>query len=1162
MKILKEYCNGQQASQKYTPTLLDIFKIWSFAAETRNESLLTNVPAILAQLLKLISTYLEFRDFGLSLCETLLYQDQVQLLERGLNAPAHKPHLTSPCLRLLTEVVSFDGGAVAADVFEKRDVLFKRLESLLKERENKSTDEGEIDRTKPTLRSNAVRFVIANLQYQDAEVKSDLVLQGRLLHAALRGIENDHPDTVQLFLQAITKSVVDDAQIKVSIKSKFLNAANLTSISKLLEYESELGDMSTYIMIRGLAQELLMKICLQPKYGLMQFAKHHPSHSAKVRRIVRSDLDTIDLGVDSPFFDENINGPPSMNDQLAVFVRSLQPERHLTHSKILRAIFASSPDVLADYFNHKSKFKAAVKDESEWRAEFAFLFQIVRMPAEDLLQKDTGSAPHESVLIEHILPLPLTQATLTKWINSNDEIVSMSASRMIAGALEKLQIVLKRLATVNNNDSYQTVIMLKQLFLQRCPAVAQLEAAAARGPKSNENLRHDLNQCLATFLTTFPEQSRAVRFEITKPLTESLQKLLQEDLTAESRALVVNQVRRLLKLADRIADTRWWQATGMLLVLFQLFRSNETTETGGPTTCNLMLRVLISTDTRDRFFWRLARTLKMILLEKGIIYSSDSFHALVASFGGNENESSSSEIVTFLDSCMHRIVHKPIRYLDMLENAQQETSDFRPLNLLACCVAEQWPHLVKRSEKKGVMDIAKWIARFFRVLEEVQENLGVMEQLQHDMMEIEDEVARDALQKAFATYKQELASEIPTEEQEIPRADGPTRSDTSAPAPSTVNLATYFPSPPPIPPSISGLDRWTLSNLTASDFSTHQLPSLFRLLTSQDPELRTLAFHSLTSLHHLLSTVSTATLHSAAQFHLLTGELLETIKSLRHTTSTTVNPQLPSVLPELASLISQLLPHPTDPTYPKLSRFLLKSPSWNTAKILTYWSTQFLLRAPAENNSLSIVNGTSMNGDEKTNPDDTAHALEVDRFLQMLADGIRTGEDLDMYRRQGVWERCFALGLARDSRSDMKIKKGVLTLVYRALKIEGGVGREMLIRRAGVGGWLRVVEGRLGAGVEDDEEVREMRDAVGQLRKMVDLGSAGDADADGNRNAGGDDEEDGTVDPVREWRERLPVFHMKKSGAAHTTTNTANGIGDNEQGVEDDDEEDAERGDA
>ena len=51
-----------------------------------------------------------------------------------------------------------------------------------------------------------------------------------------------------------------------------------------------------------------------------------------------------------------------------------------------------------------------------------------------------------------------------------------------------------------------------------------------------------------------------------------------------------------------------------------------------------------------------------------------------------------------------------------------------------------------------------------------------------------------------------------------------------------------------------------------------------------------------------------------------------------------------------------------------------------------------------------------------------------------------------------------------------------------------------------------------------------MRDVVGQLRKMVDPGFNGNAGGDGDTNAGGEDEEDGTVDPVREWRKGCLCF--------------------------------------
>ena len=208
-----------------------------------------------------------------------------------------------------------------------------------------------------------------------------------------------------------------------------------------------------------------------------------------MRRTTSSDLDRIDLGVDSPFLDENTKGPPSMNDQLALFIRSLQPEKRVTHSKILLAMFASSPDLLADYINHKSKFKAAVKDESEWRSGICFPLPDRANAGLRIYSSRTMVVLMSSVLIESILPQPLTQALLTKWINSNDEIVSMSTSRVVTAALEKLQAAIMKLGNLHNDDSDQTVAKLKQLFLQRCPLISQLDAAAARAPKTNEALR-------------------------------------------------------------------------------------------------------------------------------------------------------------------------------------------------------------------------------------------------------------------------------------------------------------------------------------------------------------------------------------------------------------------------------------------------------------------------------------------------------------------------------------------------------------------------------------------------------------------------------------------------------------------------------------------------
>jgi len=45
-------------------------------------------------------------------------------VKRGLDAPKHKEFVISPCLRLATEVTSFDGGVLAREIYKRREQTF------------------------------------------------------------------------------------------------------------------------------------------------------------------------------------------------------------------------------------------------------------------------------------------------------------------------------------------------------------------------------------------------------------------------------------------------------------------------------------------------------------------------------------------------------------------------------------------------------------------------------------------------------------------------------------------------------------------------------------------------------------------------------------------------------------------------------------------------------------------------------------------------------------------------------------------------------------------------------------------------------------------------------------------------------------------------------
>ena len=1046
-------------------------KTWSFAAETRNDSLLSAVPAVLAQLLKIISRYLEFRNFGLSLCESLLYRDQVALLERGLTASTSKPHLISPCLRLLTEVVNFDGGASASDVFSHKDKLFKRLDSLLGESLAGGVPEID-DRSKPTIRSNGLRFLLAILRYLDADEKSELILHGRHLQALLRGIEYDTPELVHETLQMTEKSILGDSKITRNLTGRFLNPGTLASLSKLYEYDYDGNEISAKIHDR--VHKLLTKICTDCSCGVrIAQTGWYPTGSDPNSVNAGKPSDCVDLGLDSPeYFDNYAETVPVKNSTLSTFIQTLTPETNALHASLMISIFENAPELVAEYFTHKNKFKSPPKDEPEWRGEFAFLFKIIQLPVPKFCGAERhlpAMPPPVSIVIESILPRSLTQGVLTKWINLNDDVVSMSASRLITVALDKLKRVIQsyKSATTNEFIWSQAAVKLKQTFLQRSPTANQIAASATKIPKDKDQLRNAMIQCLAKFLAEHIEQSANVKFNVAAALTEVGKKLLEDDINAEAKQSISQHIAELVDLATKLPQVQWWKST----------------ETNMTCPCVLLLELIAIGRLSDASAVRCRHVVQHLLIERGVLHQGSSFRALMTSIEATEKWSPSHDLFVFINECVHRIVLKPVKYLDSLEQAQQFNSDKKPLSLLAFCIPEQWGYIARTGDRKWLTNVAGWVARFFTALDRVGENYPAMVHIQDEMLnQADDESAQGKEEQSSKARKllQKALNDVVKHPIEIPssssQVDSPpiSRSNPPITPQPTVDLDSIFPAQPPIPTTLPVQNDFNPTDLPQS-IKSGKLASLFRLLSSPDPELRLSALHTLTSLHHSLSTASPDILPSKTQLHLLVGELLSTATT--HTTiSSSSSAPFPSAIPELAALLARVVLDPSDRMYVKANTFLLKSPTWNTSKLLSYWLAQTLHRKPEVDDSFS---------------------LEADRLLVMLADGLRTAEDLEMYRRQGVWERVMALALSPGVGTGLR--RRVFAVVYRAMRIESGGG--MLIRRAAVRGWLDVVAVR----VEGEE-----KGIVDGLRTLV-------------------KEIEGTED-IKGWRERLPARLPEEKG--------------------------------
>ena len=1023
LQVLKQYCDDQSASKKEELDFPDLLSTWSFAAQSNTEAILSAVPAALAQFFRTISPELDFRDFGLSLGQALLRSDQVQLIERGLSAPKSKEYLISPCLRLLTEITSFDGGALVGNVFSRRDRLLKRLDSLL----DPPRDTGEsLDRRRPTVRRNAQRFLLALLKYLDHHAKAELITQGRAVYACLRNLSLDGGDIVRDVLKAVRRDLVD-ADLPKHSKSRFLNSGNLILFAPLYDYEPELVDLQNQderiLTVRDTVHDFLSYVCSSFNGALVPQSGWYPmGFDAEPNQ--EAIEDTLDLGLDSPYyFDGYTSTIPVKNTNLSTFLQRLKPQNDSLQAELVINIFTHAPELVAEYFSKKQKFSLQATEDAMWRNMFAFLFSVVQMPTPTFCgwqNKLPASPPPASVVIESVLPRPLDRTTLTQCLKSKDHIVIMSVARLVTIALRKSQTVVSqfRNATGNSDLWQQASDRLIDQVAVRCPQFQDFVAALQQLPEDWPRVRSSILECIATYLKAIPKSAASAKFDVGPRLMKMLTELGHEVTNEDSASLLRDQLDYLVIIASISPVTKWWhkakaEELSPLLVLLKYSLQ-------GPSA--LIEQLLLSK-----------------LSESGILSpGKPALKALQASLRLPLSHEDEAEVLRFLENCMMRTMKQPVKYLDQLEELQDSVNAEEAVSLIAVCIAEQWSFVLKNSTYDAKKAILSWVLKLYAYLASVGESQLILSRLEQIMFARCEGKSEQAFEQAAEKVKKETLSAIETIKPSTQATQDQTIRPPTPPTTPHLNLFAVFPPLPALPTTLVHIAPLTSPTLTFDSPQTHTyLNTLIRALSSPSTEIR---LSSLTTLPHLTQALTTSPFPESTQLHLLLSSL-----HLTTTTYLSLHPTatLPTIIPTLASLLLTILLNPADPMYRKANRFLLTSPTWSITRVIPYWLNKLLLEEP-----------------ESDDPNSSTTDFEHARLLDWLSAGLRTRDDMELYRKAGVFERLGSLYFRPGAKREER--RGVLEVVWRGAEVEGGA--DTLVTRCGIKAWLGIVRGREGAG--------------------------------------------------------------------------------------------------
>lgn len=568
LQILKVYSEAQLSINPQAPTFPDLISIWSAAVESNHDSILSSVPSLLALLLKIVSSHLEFRNIGLSLCKSLLQKDQLRLLDRGLTATKTKDHLISPCLRLLTEIVSFDGGELAGLVYSKRDTTFKRLEVFLEQRA--PSGDGPKDHSdKPTLRRIAQRYLLANLKFQSAKAKRDIIAQGKILKSCLQNLKNDQADIIQDILGSLEKEILRATTLTKSVKCRPFNISILASLASLYTICEPAGEESSGSNLRDKVDLVLRLICTQQDSGLLRSQNGWYPAGKVSRENFQSiqDPNKIDIGLGPTFHSGDADKSAVKNVVLSIFIRALRPETDRLQTSLLLDIFRAAPELVADYFSNKSNFIIEPKDTPAWLGQSAFLFSTIQLPVPRFCGWKDDYAPWpppSSVVIESVLPRPLDRPATTRALNLNHEVITLFAVRALTVAFQKLSRVLDvyRIASSKSEAWRHASTVLLRLFSQRCPPVKDVVSTLQRTPSSDPQLRSFIIELIANYYRFLPHLMFLEKFDASSALTPVIGNLDHDAEDSSMRSSRFSELENLLQIAHASPDSKWWQRPG------------------------------------------------------------------------------------------------------------------------------------------------------------------------------------------------------------------------------------------------------------------------------------------------------------------------------------------------------------------------------------------------------------------------------------------------------------------------------------------------------------------------------------------------------------------------------------------------------------------------
>lgn len=1029
---------------------------WSYAAHNNNDNIMSAVPVALALLLKFMSQRLELTAHGLSLGRTLLQKRQQELLARNMSADKSKEYIISPTLRLLREVVCLDGGTLAKPVFRARNLTFKALARNMGIR---YLGEGVEDLKRPSARTNSIRLFLSSLKFLHAEAKVELLSQKELPLALTKSLKDDPPYLIIEMLDTLRNHVLKDEKLPGHIKGKLLNSMALTRLASLYHYEHDTSSEDSKVSVQDAVHSFLQVACTSSTGGILRpQSGYYPRHVDPDAAALASAEDEVEPGLESiTWINKFRSDIPVRNVILADFIKSFKPHSNLKQSELLLAIFEVAPELVARYFIDRQSFTFDPKLSATWIGYCAFLYKAIQQPIPDYFGHKNEYAhvpPPTSIIIDNIIPLPMSQKILVKCLSQQSELIPFVVVRLLVIAMQKLQTALdyhKEAAKTQNKSMWDdSARRLVDEFCQRAPGMKEA-IACYRGVGDSDLLQREAaSRLLRLYYEVIPQVALMAKFDVSPLLISAIKTLDEEQESHEDRNLRLVELENLLAIAEYSPGMRWFaKSQGLPVSPFVALLKVFVAAPAGVSLDGLQSALIAVAEEHQ-------------LIQSGRDSSLPLLDTL-QSIRESGEAASCDAVWALLDNSASRCATAPIKYVEMIQNlgndSSEEIKESALITPFAIALAEQLSFAVNSASDEDLSVLAHFAATYAE-----HTRGGMKDNTRFNGLFGKIEAAFDAKpsgQKLFKKYvkKSKVSHELkswgadfsPSQKEEATDVNQKHDGDVL----SQETLEEMLLSPSPSDKDNSALSKWVTKEpdeLVEEGYAA----SVISLLASEHTSIRK---EALISVSKMAAKIKDSSYEEKEPVWVLLTELVESCKP--HVDAGPI----PNTIVAFARHALVVLKDPLHCLYGKINSFLLKGPTWR------------LDRLPLVHSILQ----------ESPELDDTYYA-ELQWLFAYLLDGLLAGADMSMYHNTRLFQRL--LSLMGNPYMRQSFRTQALKIIYRATCIEGG--STTLVTRFGLASWLEAQSSAQGLAAGGDVYVAMLRriwatvdkDRVGEWSKQ------------------------------------------------------------------------------